>query len=80
MAFLRANVASCWTKPWILISWCGLLVCLALQRLCGDQLLCIEAHDSSQGAHWSVSMEGIEAMVGEAERISRFEQHVMEEL
>ena len=37
--------------------------------------------DSGEGAHQSTSMEEeIGIMVGEAERISRFEQHVMKEL
>ena len=32
-------------------------LCLALQRHRGDQLLSLGAKHSSQGAHWSISME-----------------------
>ena len=56
-------------------------LCLALQRHHDDQLLSMGAEDSGQGARRSTFMEeGIEAMVGEVEQISRFEQQVMEEL
>jgi len=50
-------------------------LCLALQRHHGDQLFSLGAEDSGQGAQRSTSMEEeIEVMVGEAERICRFEQ------
>ena len=56
-------------------------LCLSLQRHCGDQWLSLGAENSGQGAQQSTFMEeGIHAMVGEAERIFQFEQHVMEEL
>ena len=56
-------------------------LCLSLQRHRGDQRLSLRAEDSDQGAHRSTPMEeGIHAMVGEAERIFQFKQHVMEEL
>ena len=56
-------------------------LCLALQRHNCDQLLSLGAEDSGHGAQQSTSMrEKIEAMVGKAKRISRFEQHIMEEL
>jgi hypothetical protein len=56
-------------------------LCLALQRHYGDHLLSLGAEDSGHGAQQSTSMEeGVGIMVGEAERISRFEQYVMEEL
>ena len=56
-------------------------LCLALQRHHGDQLLSLGAEDSGQGVQRSTPMEdGIEVVVGEAERIFRFEQQVMEEL
>ena len=45
-------------------------LCLALQRHHDDQLLSLGAKDSGKGAQRSTSMEeGIEVMVGEAERI-----------
>jgi hypothetical protein len=46
-----------------------------------DQWLSLGVEDSCQGAQLSTFMEeGIHAMVGDAERIYQFEQHVMEEL
>ena len=45
-------------------------LCLALQQHHGDQLLYLGAKDFGQGAQRSTSMkEGIEVVVGEAERI-----------
>ena len=44
-------------------------------------ICCLWAEDYGQGAQRSTSMkEGIGVMVGEAEQISRFEQHVMEDI
>ena len=56
-------------------------LCLALQRHHGDHLLSLGVEDYSQGAQRSISMkEEIGVMVGEADRISRFEEHVIEEV
>ena len=56
-------------------------LCLALQWHHGHQLLSLGVDDSGKGAQRSTSMEeGIEVVVGEAERIFRFEQYMMEEL
>ena len=54
---------------------------LALQRHQADHLLSLRAEDYGQGAQRSTFMEEeIRVMIREAERISRFEQQVIEEL
>ena len=56
-------------------------LCIALQRHHGDYLLSLGAEDFGQGAQRSTSIEkGIEVMIERAEQISRFKEHVVEEL
>ena len=60
--FVLGQTMDLYTMVWTII------LCLALQRNHGDQLLSLGAKDLGQWAQRSTSMEeGIEVMVGEAE-------------